>query len=120
MTEYMNEFSAPSIRGRGNRKATSIVSSEVVKERPLSDDHEFLILMESNIEHLDFDAWIRNNRQKINDTLISKGAILFRNFSVGCADQFRQFTLAHSKRLLQYTERAAARREISKDGLYVH
>ncbi|HEY2499285.1 MAG TPA: TauD/TfdA family dioxygenase [Candidatus Angelobacter sp.] len=61
---------------------------------------------------LDIAGWIFGQREFVREQLRTHGAILFRNFSVGSAADFRKCAAALSPELLKYTERAAERHEV--------
>jgi alpha-ketoglutarate-dependent taurine dioxygenase len=61
--------------------------------------------------------WLRASRDFIEEQIVTYGAVLFRDFPIASADDFRQFTEAVSGELLEYRERSSPRSEVG-DNVY--
>ncbi len=107
----MNENFAP-VR----RRAIKLTEAALVTTRYLSEDAEnFPLVIEPNVEGLDLAGWARNNRAFVESELLKHGALLFRNFAVDSPSRFEEFARTLVPELLDYLERAAARREVAKN-----
>jgi alpha-ketoglutarate-dependent taurine dioxygenase len=73
----------------------------------------FALVIEPAVADLHLATWAATNREFIETTLLQYGAILLRGFSVKSVADFRAAAEAISSELLDYSERAAARREVS-------
>jgi alpha-ketoglutarate-dependent taurine dioxygenase len=58
--------------------------------------------------------WARNNRDRIDTQLAKHGAVLFRNFGIETAMDFREFASILSNDLMDYKERSSPRTEVEK------
>ncbi len=115
MIDNANKFSMPVRSSKAHRKAISVSQTKMVTDRPFSDDHDYCVIVEPAVRELDACSWAMANREWVDRLLVEKGAILFRGFSINSADNFRHFALANSENLLNYTERAAPRKEIASE-----
>ena len=59
--------------------------------------------------------WLRTNRDFIERQLVKYGALLFRDFPLNTADDFEQFALAISDKLLEYRERSSPRSQVGEN-----
>jgi alpha-ketoglutarate-dependent taurine dioxygenase len=59
--------------------------------------------------------WLSANRDFIEAQLVKYGALLFRDFPLSSADDFKQFTVAVSGELLEYRERSSPRSEVGEN-----
>lgn len=96
-----------------------------VKRRPVTEGHGLVtaeplfpnralpLLVEPSVSALDPVAWAGRNREFIETSLRRHGGILFRNFNLKTADQFRQFMSAVAGELLNYNERSSPRTQVT-------
>jgi alpha-ketoglutarate-dependent taurine dioxygenase len=95
----------------GRRKVT-INASEMVASSYLEESGKFPLVYEPKQAAVDLAGWITGHQDRIREQLLVHGAILFRGFAVESSQAFRNCAEALSSDLLQYTERAAPRKEI--------
>ena len=69
-------------------------------------------VMQPNIPGSDLAGWIQGQKEFVRELLSSHGAILFRGFDIASSAAFRACVAALSPELLNYTERAAPRKEV--------
>jgi alpha-ketoglutarate-dependent taurine dioxygenase len=98
----------------GRRKAVSLAQSSLVKSSLLSPEGPFLLLLEPNMEGINLVSWAAAQRPHLERQLVDHGGILFRGFSVGSPQQFKDFARALAGELIDYVERAAPRSEVEK------
>jgi len=73
----------------------------------------FGLVIEPAAADLNLAAWAAASREFLDAMLLQYGAILFRGFPVRSPADFRQVAESASSGLLDYSERAAARKEVS-------
>lgn len=64
---------------------------------------------------IDLGEWIASNRPTVDRLLMEHGGVLFRGFSVGEMDDFRNAVQAASSKLIEYGERSSPRQSLSKN-----
>jgi alpha-ketoglutarate-dependent taurine dioxygenase len=92
--------------------AVKLSASSLVSESYLAANQALPLVMHPAVERLDLIGWAMQHRQLIEERLLSHGAILFRGFGIGSADQFQQFASAISSELIEYGERSSPRSRI--------
>jgi alpha-ketoglutarate-dependent taurine dioxygenase len=114
-----NGTSEPSFSrfGARPRKAVRLSQEDLVKMSflPESDGQELPLVVEPSVENLNLATWSASHRELIEEKLLRHGAVLFRGFDVSSAATFQEVAQAISPGLLDYTERAAPRHEISQN-----
>jgi alpha-ketoglutarate-dependent taurine dioxygenase len=95
------------------RKGLRLSERELVTLGSLDGLEGFPLVVTPAIGDLNLAAWAAGNRQLINMTLISHGAILFRGFSSDTVDHFSRFVHTVTTDVLDYQERAAARTQVA-------
>lgn len=68
-----------------------------------------------HVSQAELRKWLRTNRDFIERQLVKYGALLFRGFPVNTVDDFEQFTLAISDKLLEYRERSSPRSQVGEN-----
>jgi alpha-ketoglutarate-dependent taurine dioxygenase len=96
------------------RKKVTISASDMVAATSLDGESQFPLVLEPRLERRDLAGWIAGQQNYLREQLRIHGAILFRGFGVDSAAGFRSCVAALSPELLDYTERAAPRKEIGK------
>lgn len=109
-------------RGPAGFKTLRSVKREALRFSPAdlirsSEAGTFPLVMRPNVSDLNLATWAGDNREFLRSQLLKHGAILFRDFKVDGTAHFKQFAQAISPDLLDYTERAAPRTEIT-GGVY--
>lgn len=69
-------------------------------------------------EHIsltDLTGWLRASRQFIETQLLKHGALLFRGLPLTTVDDFEQFAVAVSDKLLEYDERSSPRSQVGRN-----
>jgi len=92
-------------------KSVSMTRDSLVRSEPLTPG--FGLVMEPAVADLSLPAWAAANRDFIDSALRQQGALLMRGFGLKSPLEFREFAEAASTGLLDYSERAAARKEVS-------
>jgi acyl carrier protein len=78
---------------------------------------KFPVVLQPQTDSVDLAEWAGANREFIEAELVRCGAILFRNFNVGGAAEFRKFAGTLSKELLDYSEPSSPRTKV-EDKVY--
>lgn len=110
MTPAWNRAAGSEIRLHKPKPVTLTRESLIRTDRLASG---FGVVIEPAVADLNLAAWIASSREFIDAMLLEHAAILLRNFSVRSPADFRAVAAAASPDLLDYSERAAARREVS-------
>ncbi|MEO8593987.1 MAG: TauD/TfdA family dioxygenase [Candidatus Solibacter sp.] len=92
-------------------KPVSIKRDSLIRSEQLAPG--FGLVIEPAVADLSLASWTAANRDFIDSALQQHGALLMRGFGVNSPLEFRQFAEAASSGLLDYCERAAARKEVS-------
>jgi alpha-ketoglutarate-dependent taurine dioxygenase len=92
-------------------KPITLTSESLIRPDSLAEG--FGLVIEPAAAGLNLAAWATANREFLDGMLLKYGAILFRGFPVSSAAEFRQIAESASAGLLDYSERAAARKEVS-------
>ncbi len=98
-------------------RPTTIVPSELVAMRRLEAEHPLPLLVEARRPDVDLAAWLADQVDDIRQRLAREGALLFRGFAIGGAEDFRKAVQRISPALIPYGERSSPRSEISA-GIY--
>lgn len=85
---------------------------ELVKTSYLKGEEGFPLVVQPNVDNVNLVTWASCNNNFIKAQLLKYGAILFRGFDGDSATRFEQFTRAISPQLIDYSERAAPRKEV--------
>lgn len=80
--------------------------------RPLPDP-PFPLVVEPATEHIDVVAWATAQRGAIRELVLRHGGILFRGFTGGSVETFRDFIAAMSGEPLPYLEGSSPRHEVA-------
>lgn len=101
---------APGFRA-GQRKAVRVSSRELTRARPF-DGHRLPLIYEPAVDELSLADWMGDHRDEVAARLLDHGALLFRGFNVASVEAFEEAVRRFSPDLLDYTERAAPRRQV--------
>lgn len=93
--------------------AIRITEQNLVNTHTFGTEHVPLVVTPA-VPDLSLEEWARANRPFVEARLFEYGAILFRGFSVNSVDDFERAARAVTPDLLDYTERAAPRTEVTK------
>jgi len=85
---------------------------ELVKTSYLKGEEGFPLVVQPNVDNVNLVTWASCNNNFIKAQLLKYGAILFRGFDGDSATRFEQFARAISPQLIDYSERAAPRKEV--------
>lgn len=94
------------------RKKVTINTNDIVTSRYFDTDSGFPLILEPKLLAPDLAGWISGQQEFVREQLRRHGAILFRGFDVSSPAAFRACAAALSPELLNYTERAAPRKEV--------
>jgi alpha-ketoglutarate-dependent taurine dioxygenase len=96
------------------RKTVRLSSAELVTTGYLSAGARSLpLVIRPKVEGVDLIGWTGSQRAFIESELLRHGAILFRDFGVESETHFEKFARTLTPELIDYLERAAARREVA-------
>jgi len=84
---------------------------EPVREELPGPGQTLPLVIRPTVAGLDPLAWARANRERVEARLQQHGALLFRGFSLGSADEFHAFVEAVVGELMEYRERSSPRHE---------
>ncbi|MEM9292771.1 MAG: TauD/TfdA family dioxygenase [Acidobacteriota bacterium] len=73
----------------------------------------FPLVVKPAVEGVDLASWGQAHRQRVHDWLHRHGSVLFTGFDVPAVESFEQVVTAVTGEMLDYTERAAPRKEVS-------
>ncbi|HVG17567.1 MAG TPA: TauD/TfdA family dioxygenase [Blastocatellia bacterium] len=96
------------------RKAIRLSQEQVVRSGHMGGGCGFPLVMEPGVEGVNLSAWASASRGYIEGELLRAGAILFRGFGIDSVQKFDQLTRTVTPDLLDYHERAAPRKEVSR------
>ena len=85
---------------------------ELVKTSYLKGEEGFPLVVQPNVDNVNLVTWASCNNNFIKAQLLKYGAILFRGFDGDSATRFENFARAISPQLIDYSERAAPRKEV--------
>ncbi len=97
------------------RQPMRLTAQALVSCAPLREGCDLPVVMRPAVEGVNLVSWAEGNRQSIESELLRYGAVLFRDFTVNSVPHFEQFARALCPALLDYSERAAPRREVGKN-----
>lgn len=98
----------------GSRRTVRVSQQEIVRTGFLPGCEGFPLVVEPAMENVQLLGWARDRREWIEERLLAHGAILFRGFGVESVEAFQEVARAVCGELLDYLERAAPRREVSR------
>jgi alpha-ketoglutarate-dependent taurine dioxygenase len=96
------------------RQAVRLSAEDLVTTGSLDPGQPMPLVIEPRMEKLALASWVNGRQDFIEEQLLRHGAILFRNFGVESAVQFREVASALYPELLDYRDRAAPRSEVKK------
>jgi alpha-ketoglutarate-dependent taurine dioxygenase len=79
----------------------------------MSGERAFPLVIRPRVRGVDLPAWTEMSRRLLEELLLRHGALLFRGFDVGGAEEFGRCARAFAPELRGYCERAAERREVT-------
>ncbi|HEY1939136.1 MAG TPA: TauD/TfdA family dioxygenase [Candidatus Angelobacter sp.] len=103
------------LRKLPSRKVTTVNAEELIRLSYIDFENRFPLVVERGISCPHLAGWIAGQRDFVKEQLRTHGAILFRGFNVNSPEEFRDCAAALSQELLNYTERAAPRQQISSN-----
>ncbi len=103
---------SPSSLGGMRRKAIRLEQDSLVRFTPLLPGQSFPLLCEPATAGVSLPAWAEQQRELLESKLLEHGAILFRGFAVGSANEFDQCISALSGGALEYHFRASPRTQV--------
>lgn len=103
---------SPTLGGM-RRKAIRLEQDALVRFTPLLPGQTFPLLCEPATAGVSLLAWAERQRELLESKLLEHGAILFRGFAVGSANEFDQCISALSGGALEYRFRASPRTQVN-------
>ena len=99
------------------RRVITLSEDSLITTGSLRPGASLPLVIQPAVKDVSLLSWAGNNREFIEQQLLTCGAILFRNFNVRTVAEFEQFISAISGQLLEYTYRSTPRTQIS-GGIY--
>jgi alpha-ketoglutarate-dependent taurine dioxygenase len=99
------------------RQKKSLEPNEVVKMKPLYSGQSLPIVITPNVEGVDINEWVLQNKDVLNKKLLGVGGILFRGFATYTIEQFKTITSILSNDFLDYTYQSTPRSKV-EDQVY--
>ena len=99
----------------GRARPINVSAQTLTRSWVMSEAEGLPLVIEPAADQLELASWVASRPDELKQQLLSYGAILFRGFRVGGVEQFQEFARTISPELLDYTERAAPRREIANN-----
>ncbi|BAZ22950.1 taurine catabolism dioxygenase TauD/TfdA [Kalymmatonema gypsitolerans NIES-4073] len=97
------------------RRSVDLSSAKLVETCFISSQQSIPLVVKPRIDGLDITQWAKNNRGLVNTLLLQHRALLFRNFKVKTAQEFKQFVEVTSEgELLQYVDRTSPRTTVGE------
>ena len=93
----------------------NVTAESLTRSWVMSEAEDLPLVIEPAADQLELASWAAGRADELKQQLLRYGAILFRGFRVGGVEQFQEFARTISPELLDYTERAAPRREIASN-----
>lgn len=72
-------------------KAQSLDCDKVINISPMVNVHKFPIMVVSELLGMDLNNWFKQNKSQIDELIVSKGAVLFKNFNLKNKEDFAKF-----------------------------
>jgi alpha-ketoglutarate-dependent taurine dioxygenase len=94
-------------------KPIRVSSGSLVRFGSVTEGQPLPMLAGPAQAQVDLPAWVEGNRDALTGRLHQAGAILFRGFPVGGADDFERVVAAYSPDMLDYYERSTPRHVVS-------
>jgi len=95
-------------------KAIRLSKDELIRTEYFNAEERLPLVVVPKTDDLRLADWGRDNQGFIETSLITHGAILFRDFVVESVIEFQEFARSLTSDLLDYRERAAPRTEVTK------
>jgi alpha-ketoglutarate-dependent taurine dioxygenase len=95
------------------RKTINITQEALIQKGFFQPQKTLPLVIEPNVEGVNFLAWISSNQYLIETELLKYGGVLFRGFNVSGVEEFEQFIQKISGNLLEYQERSSPRSHVS-------
>ncbi|HEX2224790.1 MAG TPA: TauD/TfdA family dioxygenase [Thermoanaerobaculia bacterium] len=109
----MNEKPLPKSLGAIRRKAVDVSADSLVRFESLEGAGDLPRVVQAALPGVDLTTWVRENRERIDETLRRHGGILFRGFDVRTEQDLEALVAALSGELLEYTYRSTPRTNVS-------
>jgi alpha-ketoglutarate-dependent taurine dioxygenase len=101
--------------GGARRKPFNVTREGLVTIEPQKAGGDLPLMARPSVEGVDLVEWALSNRELIENRLLKRGGILFRNFSVSSPEAFERFVTACSDEPLPYLERSSPRTQINNN-----
>ncbi|MET9666782.1 TauD/TfdA family dioxygenase [Streptomyces sp. NPDC006475] len=102
-------------RGMRRRVAVSTRQELVSVE---ASEHSVLSIVRPTAPAVDLAAWIQMHRDRLEELLCARGAVLFRGFAIAGSAEFHEVVAAWSPQLLNYTYGSTPRSRAETAGVY--
>lgn len=99
--------------GTIKRKSVLLATESLVRESLLVPGATLPVLIQPAIEGLSLAGWAKINRERIDQLLLSNGALLFRGFNALSVAEFEEFMQLICGELLDYSYRSTPRTQVS-------
>jgi alpha-ketoglutarate-dependent taurine dioxygenase len=108
------ESTKPEVRRlpTARRRAIQLSPQELVKTECLREGQTLPLVIRPALAGFDPVSWAQENRELLKTQVLTHGALLFRDFNLRTAEQFRRFIEAASGELMEYRERSSPRSQV--------
>jgi alpha-ketoglutarate-dependent taurine dioxygenase len=107
----------PALPKSTSRKPLRVSTGELIAASYFHSEAQLPLLVKPTIEGVSLSHWVSNHLDFIKEHLSRVGGILFRDFNLETAGDFRKIVELTSNVMLKYTHRSTPRTEVG-DGLY--
>jgi alpha-ketoglutarate-dependent taurine dioxygenase len=94
------------------RRTITVTDQNLVRISAPDTNQSLPMVIQPDFEGVDLIAWAAKQRELIQVHLLRAGAVLFRNFGIGSAEEFERFIHTMSGESLEYQERSSPRRRV--------
>lgn len=96
--------------------AKSLDSKKIINISPMDNIHQFPMMVVSELQGMDLNSWFKQNKSQIDQLIVSKGAVLFKNFNLKNKDDFAKFIKeVIDLKSLSYVNRTSPRYSVAEN-----
>jgi alpha-ketoglutarate-dependent taurine dioxygenase len=97
-------------------KAKPLDCENLIKIYPKNNTLQFPMVIESELLGMDLNNWFKQNKSQIDELIVSKGAVLFKNFNLKNKEDFAKFVKeVLDLKSLSYVNRTSPRYSVAEN-----
>lgn len=104
----------PTFKKGKKLEPVNLESVNLVKERELQANQKLPLLIEPNLNNVNLIDWCQQNKEHIEERLLSHGGILLRGFEIDSINKFEGIVDTVCEKPMEYSEGATPRTKLSK------